>query len=106
MMYIEWKRLQTRGAVEPGPDETVEGSLLVGDRICSWEDNYSSYGCDWSQLYPAFFKGERCWVRRNVRCPALGYSASGCEEIVLSFQKGVEILIEQGMFLFPTPEEV
>lgn len=93
VFFVEWSTLQTRDAVDPGPSEAVE-SLLVGtDSVLSWDDNESSYGYDACELFPAWHKGERAWLRRDVWCPATDYSASGTQEYILPFEEGIRILI-------------
>lgn len=100
--YAEWRALQSRVAVDPGPDEAVEGSLLVGtEPAMEFVDNQSSYGCDNVSIFPAFHNGARCWVRREDWEPAFGHSASGTQEFILSFEDGVKLFLEHGMFEFP-----
>lgn len=105
VFFVEWSALQTRGAVDPGPAEAIK-SLLVGtESVLSWEDNLSLYGWDSCELFPAWHKGERAWLRRDVWCASEGYSASGTQEYVLSFEEGVKLLIEHGKFAFPRSNE-
>lgn len=107
VQYTEWRSLQTRDAVNPGPNQEVEESLLVATQhVLSFYANQRSYGEDEVSIFPAFHKGERCWVRREVWCPAWGYSASGTQETILSFEEGVKLFIQWEVFSFPVPEEV
>lgn len=107
VQYVEWRTLQTRGAVDPGPDEEVEGSLLVGTKsVISYTEGQCSYGEESVSIFPAFHDGKRCWVKRDVWCPAYGYSASGTQEYILPFEDGVKIFLAQGVFAFPIPQEV
>ncbi|GHP00707.1 hypothetical protein KSF_107540 [Reticulibacter mediterranei] len=104
--YEEWHTLQTRGAVDPGHDEAVEGSLLVGEAsVLQFTANQSTYGEDTVFIFPAFHKGERCWVKREEWSAAYGYSAAGIQETVISFEEGVKLFLERSVFEFPIPVE-
>jgi hypothetical protein len=106
MKYVEWSALACRGAVDPLPPQPVEGRLLVGERaVLSFEGHQSPYGEDVVSLFPAFHNGVRCWVRREEWSPAFGYSASGTSETLLSFEEGVKVFLERGVFAFPAPQE-
>lgn len=103
--YIEIESLQNRGAVDPGPDTEVAGSLLVGEqRALQFETAESQYGNDYVEIFPAFHDGQRAWLRRDTWRPAHGYSASGIQEKILSFEDGVKFFLERGVFEFPLPE--
>jgi hypothetical protein len=103
--YTEWKTLQNCGAIEPQPDNEVEGILLVGTEVVlKFEDHHSNYGNDYCKIFPAVHKGERCWVRRDTWDAAQGYSASGTQEYIVSFDEGVKLFLERGVFAFPLPE--
>jgi hypothetical protein len=104
VQYIEYRDLECRGPVDPGQPEPIEGSLLVGaEPVLSFEDHVSSYGEDSSSIFPAFYNGVRAWVRRDVWSPAYGYSASGTQESILSFEDGVLLFLGRGVFEFPEP---
>lgn len=104
--YIEWRTLQTRGAVDPAPDDNVEGNLLVGeDAVLQFFSNQSTYGEDSVSIFPAFHNGERCWVKRQSWEPSYGYSASGTQETIISFEDGVKLFLERGVFEFPCPNK-
>jgi len=104
MYYQEYYVLQSRGAIDPGPDEKIEGTLLVGEEpILHFYDNQSSYGEDSVYLFAAFHHGGRCWLKRAVWDAASGYSASGTQETIIDFEAGVKLLIERGVFSFPKP---
>jgi hypothetical protein len=104
-LYEEWKTLQNRGAINPLPDEGVEGTLLVGTKsVLKFESGHSQCGNDYCSLFPAFHNGERCWVRRDKWEPAQCYSASGTSEYIISFEEGVKLFIEHGVFEFPDAE--
>jgi hypothetical protein len=104
--YIEWHTLQSRGPVDPAPDEPVEGILLVGTKpALHFYGNESSYGEDSISIFPAIHDGKRCFVKREVWCPAGHYSASGTQEFIISFEAGVKIFLERGIFEFDLPQE-
>ncbi len=48
--------------------------------------------------------GERCWLRRDSWQAAHGYSASGTSEYILSFEDGVKLFLERGVFEFRQPD--
>jgi len=105
--YVEVRELECRGAVDPSEPEPVEGSLLVGTTpVLEFEDHSRapSYGYDAVDIFPAFHNGERCWLRRDSWQAAHGYSASGTSEYILSFEDGVKLFLERGVFAFPHPE--
>jgi len=107
IQYIEVRSLENRGAVDPAPSSEVDGSLLVGvDLALGFDGNESQYGVDSVDIFPAFYRGERCWLRRETWQAAYGYSARGTQESVISFEEGVKIFLERGVFEFPVPVEV
>jgi hypothetical protein len=101
VVYYGWTSLETRGAAGPGEPESVNGSLLVGPRILSYVGNEGPYGSDSISLFPAFYNGGRCWIERLDWYPVHGYSASGAQESIISFDDGVRIFLERGMYKFP-----
>lgn len=102
MRYIEKKTLANRGAIDPEPDEDVEGILLVAEKaIFGWDSGHIRYGHDSNSLSPAIYNGKRAWLLQSVWQPASGYCASGTTESILDFESGAKILIEQGVFSFP-----
>jgi len=89
--------LSQRGAVEPRPDVAVEGVLLVGGKLpFDWVEGESNYGWDRCRMAPALHQGRWSWLISRVWCPAEGYSASGKEEEIVPFEKGIEILLAHG----------
>lgn len=106
--YSEKRTLACRGAVDSAPDELVEGILLVGEKsILNFYDNQSSFGEDSVSIYPAIHDGKRCWLRCEDWQPAEGYSCYGLRsEFIISFEDGVRLFLERGVFEFPKPEEV
>ncbi len=106
MKYVEIRTLQNRGAVDPAPSTSDEGTLLIGEKsVLSFYGNESSYGSDSIEIFPAFHNGERCWLKRAEWDAAWGYSASGTQEYILSFEEGVKLFLERGIFAFPVPVE-
>jgi len=106
IQYVEVREMENRGAVEPAPSSEVDGSLLVGvEPALEFDGNESRYGSDSIEIFPAFYKGERAWLRRETWQAAYGYSAIGTQESILSFEEGVKIFLEHGAFAFPVPVE-
>lgn len=104
VQYVEYRDLECRGSIDPAQPEPVEGTLLVGTTsVLSFEDNVTQYGENASSIFPAFHNGERAWLRRDTWQPAYGYSASGTQESILSFEDGVKIFLKRGVFEFPLP---
>lgn len=107
VQYVEYRELECRGAVDPAPSEQVEGTLLVGTKpALQFYDGQTQYGEDRVSIFPAFHNGIRSWLRREVWEAAGHYSASGTQEFVISFEAGVKLFLERGVFGFPVPEEV
>jgi len=101
MNFSEKFELKCRGAVEQAEPRGVEGTLLVGDTaIGRWEDHgrASQYGYDDIAIFPAFFKGEKCFFLKKEWVPAPGYTACGIEESVVSLEDGIHMLIERGIY--------
>lgn len=104
VQYIERYELQNRGAVDPAPSSEVKG-LLVGTRAAlEFTEGQSAYGEDYVSIFPAVYNGNRAWLKQAEWSPAYGYSASGTSEVILSFNEGVKIFLERGVFEFPVPE--
>jgi len=104
VQYVEYRYLENRGAVDPAEPSDVEGTLLVGTQpALKFTANHSQYGEDYVSIFPAFHNGERSWLKRAEWSHAYGYSASGTQEDVLSFEDGVKLFVERGVFAFPEP---
>lgn len=99
MMFRIQETLANRGPVSQEEPSPSDQKLLVGETaICKWEDSHTEYGRDFCQLYPAVYGGEKAWLERRVWDPAYGYSASGESERILSFETGVQLLLEKGAY--------
>ena len=98
MKYQIQTTLLQRDANEQGADAAVEGVLLVGQCVASFLTNHSGYGYDVTHIKPAVYKGEHAWLRVDSWCAASGYSSSGDEETILTFEEGVRLLVEHGQF--------
>jgi len=106
MKYVEKKTLANRDAINPMPAEDVEGILLVAEGcVLSWESGHSRYGYDSCSLYPAVQEGKRAWLVRKSWCATWGYCASGSVEYIIPYEDGIKLLIENGRFSFPIPNE-
>jgi hypothetical protein len=105
IQYVEYRSLQCRGAVDPLPDEEVTGTLLVATHpALQYVADEGTYGHNFVSILPAFYNGERSWLKREEWEAAYGYSASGTSEEIISFEDGVKIFLEHGVFNFPLPE--
>lgn len=105
LFYRRIRRLACRGEVEPALPEEVEGVLFVGtNAVLAFDDHASSFGEDFSEIFPAFHNGKQVWLRRDTWCHARGYNASGMTEYFLSFEEGVKLLIEREVFSLSLPE--
>ena len=105
MNYSEQSTLMQRGPVEQMEDIEVE-VFLRGDRtIAIWDEGHQQAGHDECLLFPAFAKGGRCWLLSRRWHAGGGYSASGTEEEILTFEEGVKLLCEKGCWsAFPFEE--
>lgn len=78
--------------------QDIEGTLLVGDVIFSWDGDYDYYGFHGYSLYPCYHNGEKAFLKSWVWYPADGYSANGEGEEILTFKTGVELLLSKGAY--------
>ena len=79
-------------------EEEVEGSLLVGEIIHTWNGGHDHYGSEDYYLRPAYYKGEKAFLKSWSWCPAPGYCASGEGESILTFDEGVKLLLKLGAY--------
>lgn len=99
MQFIVKRELETRGAVDPGEPELIDGTLLVGEEtVLMWTENHGPYGHDYCTLRPAFHKGNRMWLKRAIWQSAAGYSANGTQEDIMGYEEGVNLLITHGVY--------
>jgi len=106
VLYREQRTLARRGPTDQLEDEEIAG-LLVGEKaVMNYQANYSQYGSNSVYIYPAFYKGERCWLSKEIWQPAYGYSAYGTSEFIMTFEDGVKIFLERGVFKFNLPKDV
>lgn len=100
MDFREKRTLQQRGPVDSEPDSEVETFLVSTTCVLRWDSAHSQCGHDSNLLYPAWIAGKRGFMRRSVWQPSRGYSASGTEEWLLSFEEGVALLVEHHVYDF------
>ncbi|SRR6266700_3196540 len=101
MFFVEKYTLEQRGAVDPAPDLEVEGTLLIGvECLLSFYAGQCNYGEDRVSIYAAFHNGVKCFIQRSTWCPAHGYSASGTQESIVSFETGAKIFLTYNVFNF------
>ena len=101
MQFVEKRFLRKRYAVESAPSVPVHGTLLVSTRpVLTFIDNETQFGEDYIDIFAAFHNGSRCWLRRATWSPAPRYSGEGVEEEILSFEEGVRLFLEHGVFQF------
>ena len=96
--FFERTTLKKRGAVEPAPDEYVDGLLVDDAPTGRWEEGETQYGSDAVRVYPAYHCGKKCFLVERVWSPAMGYCASGTEEEIVSFDEGVKMLLVHGAY--------
>ena len=96
--FFEKTTLAQRGAVDPAPNEYVNGLLVDDSPIGRWEEGQSQYGSDAVRIYPAHHCGEKCFLLQKIWCPENGYCASGTEEEIISFEEGVKLLLAHGAY--------
>lgn len=105
LTYVEVRALARRTAIEPAPEQGVQGILLVAtEAALHYSANQSHYGADSVDLYPAVYRGDRCWLRRAEWQATGEYSAYGTSETILSFEDGVKLFLEREVFAFPVPD--
>jgi hypothetical protein len=100
--------LADRDALNPLPDREVQGGpLFVGKSVARFDGDRRSVGHDRITVYPACLAGEWCWLIHRRWCPARGYCASGELDEILSFEDGIRLMVEHGVFswIFPGGEE-
>lgn len=95
-MFTEKKELATRGPVSQEPPRAAPKGLLVGRKVCQFDDSPQYAGYDEVSIYPAFRGGERCWLVRRAWCPDVGYIAEGINEEIVSLEEGIELVVKSG----------
>jgi hypothetical protein len=78
--------------------ESVFGLLIGKERVAEYYGDIDQYGRWANKLYPAWYKGERCWLESGQWAPNEGYCAEMRNQRILTFQEGVKILMKQGCF--------
>jgi hypothetical protein len=79
-------------------EKDVEGTLLVGDTVHSWDGDFGYYGHHNYDIYPAYYNGEKAFLKAWTWCPAAGYSANGDGEEIVTFEDGIKTLIKRGAY--------
>jgi len=107
LRFVEQNTLKTRGPVDSQPDEECEMFLRSETSVLRWESGHSRAGYDVNDLFPAWIGGKRGFMLRRMWWALSPYSAEGTQDVLLSFEQGVKILIEQGVYDFaaPTPKK-
>ncbi len=99
MKFIEITSLRNCGPIDQEPDSETDGSLLVGEeRVGTYLDRVSSCGHDFVEVFPAYHRGEKAWLLTATWEAAQGYSASGIQDTVVSFEEGCRLLLTHGAF--------
>lgn len=107
MKYEIKNSLLCRGATEQEADMQIDGLFLIGDdSIASYTDGECRYGENYCDIFPAVLGGEKCFLLREQWSPCNGYSASGTDETILTFEEGITLLLDRGAYehLWPVAE--
>lgn len=96
--FFERTTLKRRSAVDPAPDEYINGLLVDDEPIGRWEEGQCQYGSDAVRVYPAYHCGKKVFLLERVWCPSMGYCVSGTEEEIISFEDGVKMLLAHGAY--------
>lgn len=107
MKFIEKNTLQQRGPVDPALPCEVNTFLIGETPVATWNEGYTSFGHDYTEMFPAWYQGARFFLIRKTWSPAYGYSASGVTESLVPFDSGINTAISQGCwdFLVPSHKE-
>jgi hypothetical protein len=88
--------IRNAGSVEQLEPE--EGTLLVGEIVLQYEDKHFGEGCEYIRISPAFKDGQRCFFKTSEWWPGQGYCAEGIQDTILTYEDGLDILVQKGMF--------
>jgi hypothetical protein len=84
--------------------EQLTEALLVGDVIAlNYRVNQANHEFIDVYLYPAWHKSKRVWLKRSKLVAADASPKMDTTEHIVSFERGIEILAEHGVFDFPEP---
>jgi hypothetical protein len=103
MNFLECSLLKTRSAVEQDADTEVPTFLCAEYSVLQWEDRHSRAGKDKVGLFPAWVEGKRAFMIRRNWCAGHGYTADGIHDTLITFEEGVKLLVEHGVYNFPAP---
>lgn len=76
--------------------EEIASLLIATEAAAEWLGGDG----DNNTLYPAWLRGKRAWVLKVTG------SGDWLNEYLLSFRRGVTLLIERGIYDFPQPDEM
>ena len=103
LRFIEQNTLKTRSGVSSEPDVEIKTFQRSETSVLRWESGHNVAGYDCNNLFPAWVKGKRAFLLRRVWRALSPYNADGTQEDLLTFEQGVKILIEQGVYDFAAP---
>lgn len=96
MKFIE----RTAITVDDNPngchEENCKPFLIGEDWVISWNEGELEFGDERHRLFPAWVNGSRAWVDSWVWNRNQGYCASGSGEKIVSFKKGIELIVVHG----------
>jgi len=99
MKYIEKDFLLCRGVVDQAAPEEVPVFMVGVKHIASWDDNFCKEGNDSNYLFPAFEQETgRGFLLISKWNPAEGYCSAGTDERLISFEEGIRLLCERGLY--------
>lgn len=100
--YVEKKSLDNRTETYFDDPIPVKGVLLKGKKsIYDWHENENisekivRNDCS---IYPAVYRNKKCWIIEKRRILTRDHDPSGILEEIVSFKKGVNILLNFGVF--------
>jgi len=103
MNFQECSVLKTRDAMEQAADTEVATFLCAEYSVLKYKDRLSRAGHDMVSLFPAWVEGKRAFMLRRDWCAGHGYTADGVHDTIITFEEGVKLLVEHGVYNFPAP---
>lgn len=105
LRFIEQTTLQTRGPVDSEPDVECETFLRSEKSILCWQSGHERAGYDYNHLFAAWVNGKRAFLLRKIWHALAPYCADGTHESLLTFEEGVKLLVENGVYDFAAPKK-
>lgn len=100
MRFVEKSTLAVDRNPNGSYDQEVPTFLVSEQPVLMFDSDQSSYGSSCCYLYPAWSKGERCFLFSKYWQSAFGYIATGFSEEIITFEEGVKLLVEHHVYNF------